>query len=118
MQFRKYEFNTPQEWITLKNTLEFDDKRHALTGEIIERHPKSCAIVELGNIILTPGTYDAQGNQITNPVYSTKTSVDILWVEDTIPSAFTQYEVWPAGVGCHTFSGMEGLYQEEYNKRK
>ena len=99
MQFRKYEFNTPQEWNTLKNTLEFNDKRHALTGEIIERHPKSCSIVELG-------------------IISTKTAVDILWYSDTIPSAFTQYEVWPKGIGNHTFLGMEGLYQEEYNKRK
>lgn len=89
MQFRKYEFNTPQEWATLKNTLEFD----------VNGNPITCAIVELGNISLT------------------KTAVDILWAEDIIPSAFTQYEVWPSGVGCHMFSGMEGLYIEEYNKR-
>jgi hypothetical protein len=108
MQFRKYEFNTPAEWIALKNTLEFDRNGN----------PRTCSIVELGNVILTQGTYDSQGNQITAPIYSTKTSVDILWHDDIISSAFTQYEVWPSGVGCHMFSGMEGLYIEEYNKRK
>lgn len=89
MQFRKYEFNTLQEWITLKNTLEFD----------INGNPRTCSIVELGNISLT------------------KTAVDILWHDNIIPAAFTQYEVWPVGVGNHSFSGLEGLYKEEYNKR-
>jgi hypothetical protein len=56
MQFRKYEFNTPQEWATLKNTLEFD----------INSNPRACSIVELGNISLT------------------KTAVDILWYDDII----------------------------------
>lgn len=108
MQFRKYEFNTHAEWVTLKNTLEFD----------INGNPKICSIVELGNIVLTPATYDSQGNQLTPPIKSTKTAVDILWYNDTIPTAFTQYEVWPKNIGSHTFEGMEGLYIEEYNKRK
>ena len=89
MQFRKYEFNTLQEWATLKNTLEFD----------INSNPRACSIVELGNVSLT------------------KTAVDILWYDDIIPLEFTQYEVWPKNIGNHTFQGMEGLYKEEYNKR-
>ncbi len=108
MQYRKYEFNTPQEWITLKNTLELD----------FNKCPVNCSAVEFGNLILTYGTFDSQGNQLTPHVYSDKIAVDILW-PDNIPSAFTQYEVWPNPTNCkHMFAGLDGLYQEEYNKRK
>jgi hypothetical protein len=66
--------------------------------------------------ILTYGTYDSQGNQLTPHTYSNKFAVDILWPDNNIPAAFTQYEIWP--VNCkYMFQGMEGLYKEEYNKR-
>lgn len=108
MQYRKYEFNTQQEWATLKTAhLQFD----------INNNPKNASVVELGNLIITNATYDAQGNMLTPPTYSTKIAVDILWHEDIIPSAFTQYEVWPSTIGKHTFQGMEGLYFEAYNNR-
>lgn len=106
MQYRKYEFSTPQEWNTLKNTLELDS----------EGHPTNCSVVEFGNIVLQPGTFDSLGNQLTPHTYSNKFAVDILWPDNNIPSAFTQYEIWP--VNCrYMFQGMEGLYLEEYNKR-
>lgn len=90
MQFRKYEFNTPAEWASLKSSY----IQLAKNGTT-----QNASVVELGNISLT------------------KTAVDILWHDNIIPAAFTQYEVWPAGVGNHSFSGLEGLYKEEYNKR-
>ena len=106
MQFRKYEFNSAASWTSVKNTLK--------TTKQLEQ----CSIVELGMVIVVPGTYDAMGREVVAPTYSTKYSVDILWHEDTIPSTMTQYEVWPEGVGCHTFSGLDNLYIQEYNKRK
>lgn len=108
MQFRKYEFNTPAEWASLKSS----HIQLAKNGTT-----QNASVVELGNIILVPGTYDDMGQELTPPTRSTKTAVDILWYDNIIPSAFTQYEVWPAGVGNHSFSGLEGLYKEEYNKR-
>ena len=47
---------------------------------------------------------------------SAKYSVDILWIGEPL-SDFTQYEVWPEGVGYHTFSGMDGLYYEAYKEK-
>lgn len=108
MQYRKYEFNTQQEW----NTLKAAHIQIAKNGTT-----QNASVVELGNLITVPGTYDNDGREITPPTYSTKTAVDILWHEDTIPSAFKQYEVWPSSIGKHTFQGMEGLYFEAYNNR-
>jgi len=108
MQYRKYEFSNPQEWNTLKNTLELDSNKY----------PINCSIVEYGNLILIHGNADSEGNLLTPHTYSNKYAVDILWAEDTIPSTFTQYEVWPRPASCrYMFLGMGGLYQEGYDKR-
>jgi hypothetical protein len=110
MKFRKYEFNSQNEWDALKKTLKNN------LGAI-----DTCAIVELGTILLTPGVYDTKNNRIVelvSPVRSTKYAVDILWHNDTIPTSFTQYEVWPKEIGNHTFWGAEDLYKQDYDKRK
>jgi hypothetical protein len=106
MKFRKYEFSSVSEWETMKSYLPYDSNGMLLYTS-----------KELGFLPITQATYDEQG--ISTPaVLSTNYSVDIIWHEDTVPSQFTQYEVWPAGVGCHTFLGMDDLYRKEYNERK
>lgn len=106
MQYRKYEFNTQQEWETLKNTLELD----------ANKQPTNCSAVEYGNLVTTEPTFDLQGNMLTPPTYSTKFAVDILWPDNNIPTTFKQYEVWPQTCK-YMFQGMEGLYFEAYNNR-
>ena len=110
MKFRKYEFNSQNEWNTLKNTLK--NKLGAI---------EECVIVELGNKVITPGVYGTKNNtiiELTPPVRSSKFAVDILWHNDIIPASFKQYEVWPKDVGSHTFWGAEDLYKQDYDKRK
>lgn len=108
MQFRKYEFTSTSLWNSLKNTIPLDSNGFLTT----------CTIAELGFLPTVHATYDLQGNLLTTATFSNKYSVDILWHDGTtIPSGFTQYEVWPQECGTHTFLGLEHLYREEYNKR-
>ena len=42
-------------------------------------------------------------------------AVDILWDDEPLAD-FTQYEVYPSGIGKHTFLGCENLYELEKTK--
>jgi hypothetical protein len=45
-----------------------------------ESHPShSHTVVKLGNVVITEGTYDEDGNELTAPVLSDMYSVDVLW---------------------------------------
>ena len=45
-----------------------------------ESHPShSHTVVKLGHVVVTEGTYDEEGNEITAPVLADKYSVDVLW---------------------------------------
>ena len=59
--FRKYEFGSQSAATTKINALGVDEE-----GSPTHIH----SIVRLGHIITTPGEYDAEGNEITAPVYS------------------------------------------------
>jgi len=66
------------------------------------------AIVELGYLVETKGTYDEEGNVITAPVMSTKIAVDILWnneADETLESNRI-YPITPS----HYIAGKEELY--------
>ena len=104
MKFRKYEFTNTQ-WTTQKSKIWNEETGYT-----------NCHVVELGNLVTTPGVYDAEGNQVTAPVLSSKFSVDILWTAEPEIS-FTQYEVWPEPCGIHTFAGLEGLYEQDYKEK-
>lgn len=112
MKFRKYEFNSQNEWNALKPSIQTTyahNKASVFTG---------CDVAELGYLIKTPAILDANNNIITPAIVSTKYAVDILWHNDTIPTSFTQYEVWPKEIGNHTFWGAEDSYKQDYDKRK
>ena len=104
MKFRKYEF-TPNQWSELKSKIWLEEYRYS-----------GCHVVELGFLPITPATFDSEGNVLTPDVLSTKYSVDILWMGEPLLD-FIQYEVWPEGVGYHTFSGMDDLYYEAYKEK-
>jgi len=46
-------------------------------GNIYPTH-KHC-VVELGNITITPGDYDEEGNEVEAPINSVMYHVDVLW---------------------------------------
>ena len=58
---------------------------------------KHC-IVELGNIVITPGDYDEEGSELAPPVKSVMYHVDVLWKDLTINEdgdlPYCNYFVW------------------------
>jgi len=69
IKFRKYEFNSKEEFETHLALLNDKD------GIQVE----SVGIVPLGHLIETEGTYDENGDEIVPAVYSDKYAVDVFW---------------------------------------
>ena len=99
--FRKYEFGSKSAASAKINALSVDEE-----GNPNHRH----SIVRLGNIVITPGEYDADGNETKAPVYSDKYHVDVLWRGEydeegnEIPVAdWNNQMVWCMPMGVHTF---------------
>ena len=53
-----------------------DDQTELTYGEGIQ------AVVEIGLIVLTPSTYDNEGNEITAPVYADGYHYDVMCIQD------------------------------------
>ena len=66
------------------------------------------AIVELGYLVKTKGTYEEEGNVITAPVMSTKIAVDILW-NNEVDEALEPNRIYPI-TPSHYIGGMKELY--------
>jgi len=62
------------------------------------------AIVEIGKVIQTEGTYDEEGNVITEPIYYDGYAYDVMSEQDI----FFESEIFP--VDCvHNFAGYEPI---------
>ena len=62
----------------------------------------TAAVVNIGKIVEIPATYDADGNELTPPVYYDG------WAYDVMSSAtldFGEYEVYPGDQAAHSFLG-------------
>jgi hypothetical protein len=62
----------------------------------------TAAVVNIGKVVEIPATYDADGNELTPPVYYDG------WAYDVMSSAtldFGEYEVYPAEKAAHSFLG-------------
>ena len=68
--FRKYQFGSKGAATTKINALGVDED-----GNPTHNH----AIVRLGYIVVTEGTYDEDGNELTPPVLSDDYHIDMLW---------------------------------------
>ena len=66
------------------------------------------AVVELGYLVETKGTYDEDGNVITAPVMSDKIAVDILWKTE-VDEALEPNRIYPI-TPSHSIAGMQELY--------
>ena len=106
MKLRKYEF-TPTQWATAKAKIETTNEE----GETYYDPAKVRQVVELGNLVKTPATYDEEGNELTPAVLSTKWSVDILWEGEPMTTSFSSYEVWCAPMGVHSMGGVASIQE-------
>jgi hypothetical protein len=61
------------------------------------------AVVEIGQIVEVPGTYDDEGNVITEPIYYNGLFYDVMCIQDI---DFGTNEIFP--VNCvHSFAGYD-----------
>jgi len=103
MKVKKYEF---------ENESIADDLIHDLgveTDEDGNEYPThKNTIVKLGNVVVTPGEYDEDGNETKAPVLADKYSIDVLWVDsdDSAIADWSQYEIQIEGQGVHQFFGI------------
>ena len=103
MKIGKYEFDSreaAQTKIDALGTATDED------GNEYPTHKNS--IVKLGNIVITQGEYDEEGNEITAPILSENYCIDVLWndKEDIAIEDWSAYEVIVEGQGVHSFFGV------------
>jgi hypothetical protein len=99
MKFRKYEFGSKAAATTKINALGVDEE-----GNPTHSH----AIVRLGHLVVTEGTYDDEGEELTAPVLSDNYSVDVLW-DGEPDSSWDSSMIWCAPIGVHTFGSSSAI---------
>jgi len=106
----KYEFDSKEQAKSKINSL------GTATDEDGNTYPThNHTIIELGNIIVTPGQYDEDGNEITAPTLSDKYHVDVLWKgleadeegDYDHPYGWKSYAVNINDNGVHSFMGLD-----------
>lgn len=99
MKFRKYEFGSQAAATTKINALGLDEDSNPT---------HSHAIVRLGHLVVTEGTYDDEGEELTAPVLATNYSVDVLW-DGEPESSWDSAMIWCAPIGVHTFGSSSAI---------
>lgn len=99
MKFRKYEFGSKAAATTKINTLGVDDE-----GNPTHSH----SIVRLGHLVVTEGTYDDEGEELTAPVLADNYSVDVLW-DGEPDSSWDASMIWCEPMGVHTFGSSSAI---------
>ena len=97
--FRKYSFGSKGAATTKLNALPKDEE-----GNPTHSH----AIVHLGNLVEKEGTYDEEGEVITEPVLSSTYHIDVLWDGEPLES-WDSAMVWCAPIGIHTFGSSSAI---------
>ena len=74
---------------------EFNDKEQA-EEKISKLEDVNASFIKLNKFVITEGTYDEEGNELTAPVMSEGYAVDVLWRDlDASPYGWKTYEVYP-----------------------
>jgi len=97
----KYEFNSLEQAESKINALP------SIVDEDGNNHPAhKHTIVKIGFITIQDGTYDEEGNVLTEPVLNDKYSVDVLWKDlDSHPYGWSSYSIDLDSEGVHGFMG-------------
>ena len=101
--FRKYSFGSKGAATTKINALGTETTPE---GDVVPNHPH--AIVHLGNLVETEGTYDDEGNELTAPVLSSTYHIDVLWDGEALES-WDSAIVWCSPMGVHTFGSSSAI---------
>ena len=99
---RKYEFTNEAAADTAIAALPHDDEGNQTHNN---------GIVKLGYLVVTPATYDEDGEELTAAVLSDVYAVDVDW-SDCVDSSWDSYLVWPTPMGIHSFGSSSA--REEY----
>ena len=98
-KLRKYEFGSKAAATTKINALGVDED-----GNPTHSH----SIVRLGHLVVTEGTYDDEGEELTAPVLSDNYSVDVLWDGEPV-SSWDSNMIWCEPMGVHTFGSSSAV---------
>ena len=90
---RKYEFTNEAAADTAIAALPHDDEGNPTHNN---------GIVKLGYLVVTPATYDEDGEELTAAVLSDVYAVDVD-CSDGVDSSWDSYLVWPTPMGIHSF---------------
>ena len=101
--FRKYSFGSKGAATTKINALGTETTPE---GDVVPNHPH--AIVHLGHLVETEGTYDDEGNELTAPVLSSTYHIDVLWDGEPVES-WDSAMVWCPPMGIHTFGSSSAI---------
>jgi hypothetical protein len=75
---------------------QFNDKEQA-EEKIAKLEDINAAFIKLDKFVMTEGTYDSEGVEITAPVMSNGYAVDVLWRDlDASPYGWKSYDVEPS----------------------
>jgi len=75
---------------------EFNDKEQA-EDKIAKLDDVNADFIKLNKFVMTEGTYDEDGEELTAPVLSEGYAVDVLWRDlDASPYGWKTYEVEPS----------------------
>ena len=75
---------------------EFNDKEQA-EDKIAKLDDVNASFIKLNKFVMTEGTYDSEGNEMTAPILSEGYAVDVLWRDlDASPYGWKTYEVEPS----------------------
>jgi hypothetical protein len=99
---RKYEYPNEAAADTAIAALPHDDEGNPTHNN---------GIVKLGYLVVTPATYDEDGEELTAAVLSDVYAVDVDW-SDGVDSSWDSYLVWPTPMGIHSFGSSSA--REEY----
>ena len=111
--FKKYEF---QDESTAQTRI---DALPSVEEDGVSSPSHSHTIVKLGHVVVTEGSYDEEGDEVSAPVLASNYSVDVLWnrselteVDEDGNESFSFPYGWASkeitieeGNGVHTFSG-------------
>lgn len=75
---------------------EFNDKEQAESKILAQGEDVNAAFIRLEKFVMTEGTYDEEGVEITAPIFSEGYALDVLWRDlDASPYGWKSYEVAP-----------------------